>query len=412
MKNSFQLEKRASSSRGLYRAGLLSTSHGVIKTPAFIPVATNATVKALSPEEVKNTGAQAVLANTYHLYLEPGPDTVSRAGELGKFMNWNGPTMTDSGGFQVFSLGAAFGKRISKFGAKREVGKKKEASVDQIDEKIAGMLARIDEDGVTFRSHRDGSEHRFTPEHSIQIQHKLGADIIFAFDECPSPEAPYEYQKQAMERTHRWAKRSIAEHKRLGGGQLLFGIVQGGRFEDLRKESARIVHSMEIVQPNGSRGGFDGFGIGGSFNKEDVGEAVRWVNEELPEEKPRHLLGIGEPEDLIAAIENGCDTFDCVTPTRMGRNGTLYTKTGKINIANARFREDFSPIENDCGCYSCSNYTKAYLSHLFRAEEMFAATLASIHNVAFIVRLTNDARQAILDGKWEEFRKNFMKIKQ
>ena len=380
---SFKIEKKART--GLGRAGVITTPHGQIKTPAFVAVGTQATVKALSPEEVFNAGIQAVLANTYHLYLKPGTESVKEAGGIHKFMNWNGPILTDSGGFQVFSLGAAYGKSVSKIA-------KKNGIEDKTNEDIAGSLVKIDEEGVDFKSVVDGSNHRFTPEKSIQIQRDIGADIIFAFDECPSPEAPKKYQTEAMERTHRWAKRSIVEHKKaegeFGNNQALFGIVQGGRFEDLRKESARAIGKMD----------FDGFGIGGSFNKEDIGKAVRWVNEILPEEKPRHLLGIGEPGDLVEAIRNGCDTFDCVAPTRMARNGALHTKNGRINILNAKFKKDFGPIDTDCNCYTCKNYTKAYVAHLFRAEEMFAATLASIHNLAFVTKLVDEERRKILEG--------------
>lgn len=385
----FSFSIKAAGSRSLYRAGTIKTPHGDIATPAFIPVATKATAKALSPEQVKALGAQAVLANTYHLYLQPGAKTLADAGGLEKFMHWDGPTMTDSGGFQVFSLGAAFGKRLSKFGGKASTGAKTET------EEAVGRLAQVDEDGVTFRSHIDGSEHRFTPESSIQVQHNIGADIIFAFDECPSPEADKKYQQEAMDRTHRWAQRSLVEHKSLGGESSLFGIVQGGRFEDLRKVSAKAIGAMA----------FDGFGIGGSFEKEDMGNAVRWVNEILPSDKPRHLLGIGEPGDVLEAIENGCDTFDCVAPTRMGRTGTLYTKEGNVNIGNARFASDHSPLERDCDCYTCKNFTRAYLHHLFDAKEMFAATLASIHNLRFIVRLVDGAREAILKGDFEKYKK-------
>jgi queuine tRNA-ribosyltransferase len=261
-------------------------------------------------------------------------------------------------------------------------------------------LAKIDEDGVVFRSHIDGSEHRFTPEKSIQIQHNIGADMIFAFDECTSPQASFEYQKEAMDRTHRWAKRSLDEHKKLNKEDKisLLGIVQGGRFEDLRKESAEYISKLD----------FDGFGIGGSFNKEDMNTAVGWVNKILPEDKPRHLLGIGEPMDLFGGIENGVDLFDCVAPTRIARNGTLHTKNGKINILNAKFKEDFEPIENDCECYTCKNYTKSYLAHLFRAKEILVNTLATIHNLYFINKLVADIRQSIIDEKFEEFKKQFL----
>jgi queuine tRNA-ribosyltransferase len=390
----FEIDKRGP---GLARAGKIVTAHGVIETPAFIVVGTKATVKALTPEQVSAVGAQAVLANTYHLYLQPGPELVARAGGVGKFMNWSGPTFTDSGGFQVFSLGAAFGQKVSKLAPPSLKVREGGGGVGYEEER--SPLARIDDDGVTFRSHLDGSEHRFTPERSMQIQHALGADIIFAFDECTSPTASHDYQREAMDRTHAWAARSLAEHKKLGGGQALFGIVQGGRFQDLREESARIISQMELARTDGSRGGFDGFGVGGSFEKKDLDTAVGWVNRILPEEKPRHLLGIGEPEDLIAGVLNGVDTFDCVTPTRNARNGTLQTKHGKINILNAQFREDLAPIEEGCGCYTCERYTRAYLAHLFRAKEMLAATLASIHNLYFSVNLVKQLRQAILDGR-------------
>lgn len=425
----FKIEKKIPGRLG--RAGVITTPHGVIKTPAFVTVGTKATVKSLTPEMVNSLGAQVVLANTYHLYLQPGDELVKKAGGLHKFMNWSGPMMTDSGGFQVFSLGAAYGEGgISKF-VNSQTTQTTQSSPENPDfaksnfAKLA-KLAKIDEDGVTFRSHIDGSEHRFTPERSIQIQHNLGADIIFAFDECTSPLADYDYQKQAMERTHRWAERSLAEHKRLvdqpadnfrsftlkgsdadenssaGFAPSLFGIVQGGRFKDLREESARVIGSMD----------FNGFGIGGSFEKEDMGSAVGWVNALLPEDKPRHLLGIGEPEDIIEGVKNGADTFDCVTPTRMARNGTLLVKadppssamadfgaTKRLNILNAQYKEDLTSIEEGCGCYTCQNYTRAYLAHLFRAKEMLAATLASVHNLYYLINLTNEIREKIINGQ-------------
>lgn len=396
MKKTFTIEKEVEGC--LARAGVIHAPHGDIQTPAFIPVATKATVKSLSPEQVKALGAEAVLSNTYHLYLQPGHEVVKALGGLSRFMNWEGPTFTDSGGFQVFSLGAAFGKRQSKVGKNKEIVSRNQDKKENLEE-VVTRLAKVDDEGVTFRSHIDGSEHRFTPESSLEIQHALGADIIFAFDECPAPDASKEYQKEAMERTHRWATRSLDAHKKLGGDQLLFGIVQGGRYEDLRKESAKIIGSQH----------FDGFGIGGSFDKEDMGKAVRWVNEELPLDKPRHLLGIGDPKDLVEAVANGCDTFDCVAPTRQGRTGSLYTKAGRLNIRNAEFTRDFSPIEKGCDCYTCKNYTRAYLSHLFRAEEMFAATLASIHNLRFLVRLVEEMRVAILDGSFLSQKNDFLK---
>lgn len=385
----FEIEKKLNNRLG--RAGKITTPNGVIETPSFTVVGTKATVKSLTPEQVNTLGAQAVLGNTYHLYLQPGDEVVKEAGGIGKFMNWSGPTVTDSGGFQVFSLGAGFGTGENKFELKTDAKKKDNHA----------KLAKIDEEGVEFQSHIDGSKHYFTPEKSIEIQNNIGADIIFAFDECTSPTAEHEYQKEAMERTHRWAERSLAKHKELNKDdkQSLFGIVQGGRFEDLRKESAKVIGGMD----------FDGFGIGGSFSKEDLDEALAWVNKILPESKPRHLLGIGEPIDLFVGIENGVDMFDCVSPTRIARNGTLYTKNGRINIENAKFAKDFSKIEEDCECYTCQNYTKAYLTHLFRAKEMLASTLASIHNLYFIVNLVKNIRQSILDENFDEYKEEFLK---
>lgn len=416
----FKIEKKLKGSLG--RVGILETPHGIIDTPAFVAVGTKATVKSLSPEQVRDACTQVVLGNTYHLYLQPGDEIVRDAGGIGKFMNWSGPTMTDSGGFQVFSLGAAYGKDISK------VTKITDPSLmipERFDDSDAPRLAKIGQDGVSFKSHLDGSIHYITPEKSIQIQHNLGADIIFAFDECTSPAEDLKYQEEALERTHRWAERSLKEHKKLaqentlrhshsvlegqdqagssedssGYSPALFGIVQGGREENLRKKSAEFMKSLD----------FDGFGIGGSFAKEDMSTAVKWVNEILPEEKPRHLLGIGEPEDLFMGIENGVDLFDCVLPTRLGRNGTIYTKNGKIIITNAKFRNDFTPIEKDCECYSCKNYTRAYIAHLFHGKEMLAGTLASTHNLYFIVNLVKKIRQSILDDNFFEFKEEFLK---
>lgn len=380
--------------KGKARAGILHTPHGDIETPAFVAVGTKGTVKSLTPEMLEGLGSQIILSNTYHLYLQPGDEVVRDAGGLHRFANWDKPFMTDSGGFQVFSLGAAFGKQISKI-AKEEIVE--ESSAPSVyDEDIAtqhGQLAIVDEEGVTFTSHINGSLHRFTPERSIEIQHNLGADIIVAFDECTSATATKEYQIEAMHRTHRWAERSWKAHKQNTGASLkqgLFGVVQGGRYEDLRRESAKAIASMP----------FDGFAIGGSYVKEDLDTAVGWVCDELPEEFPRHLLGIGEPEDLISGIAKGVDLFDCVAPTRIGRNGALYVTKGegfgKINILNAKFVQDFGPIEEGCKCYTCTNYSRAYLSHLFRADEMLGATLASLHNIYFIVNLVKKEREKIL----------------
>lgn len=404
-KFNFKIEKRLADEKAgaLGRAGTINTSHGQIQTPSFVVVGTKATVKAMTPEMLESLGAQVVLANTYHLYLQPGSDLVAQAGGFSKFMNWAGPTMTDSGGFQVFSLGAAFGEHVSKVAKKGDEDKKK---VDDGGTGNEGKLAKIDEEGVTFKSHLDGSSHRFTPESSMKVQWDLGADMIFAFDECTSPQATHEYQKEAMNRTHRWAQRCLDAHEKLDpeNVQALFGVVQGGRHEDLRKESAEILGQMKTKAGNG----FDGFGIGGSFDKDDMGTAVAWVNESLPEDKPRHLLGIGDPIDILLGVENGCDLFDCVAPTRIARNGSLYTKNGNINITNSKYRTDFSPIETDCKCYTCKNYTKAYLAHLFHAKEILANTLASVHNVYFIVNFVHQIREAILDEKFEEFKQKFI----
>ncbi|HVY36115.1 MAG TPA: tRNA guanosine(34) transglycosylase Tgt [Candidatus Paceibacterota bacterium] len=375
------------------RAGTIATPHGEIQTPAFVVVGTKGTVKAITAEQIRNLKIQVVLGNTYHLYLEPGEDIVSRAGGIGSFMDWGGPTMTDSGGFQAFSLGVAFGSSVSKVATGEELLE---------DEIITSeRLAKVTEDGVEFKSHKDGSKHLFTPERSMEIQWKLGADIIFAFDECTSPTASYEYQQEALARTERWASRCLDRHNQLDTEhvQALFGVVQGGRFQDLREAAARTMATLP----------FDGYGIGGSFTKADIGTAVGWVNAILPQDKPRHLLGIGEPGDLFSAVEAGCDLFDCIAPTRLGRHGTLYTKNGTINITGAQYKQDFSPMDDGCTCYTCTHHTRAYLCHLFRAEEMLAATLASIHNLHFIVRLVERMREAIIDGTFAHFKESFLK---
>lgn len=409
----FTIEKKIPGALG--RAGVISTPHGDIQTPAFVPVATKGTLKAITPEQLAEIGAQVTLANTYHLYLQPGDELVQKAGGLQKFMHWDKPLMTDSGGFQVFSLGVAFGNEIKKIAGDvaPEIQLPDVSATTRDGREVSEHFkpAKIDENGVMFRSHIDGSAHYFTPQKSIEIQHNLGADIIFAFDECTAPTESDHYQARALDRTHRWAKESLEHHRALeekkaslsadapsAAPQALFGIVQGGRVEALRKESARAIGAMD----------FDGYGIGGSFQKADMSTAVQWVNEILPEEKPRHLLGIGEPEDLFMAVERGCDLFDCVAPTRMGRNGTVYTRAGKINLLNAKFREDFTPIDAECDCYACKHYTRAYLNHLFKADEILGCTLASIHNVRFIVRLVEDMRAAILAGNFSEYKEKFL----
>ncbi|HCC06051.1 TPA: tRNA guanosine(34) transglycosylase Tgt [Candidatus Nomurabacteria bacterium] len=417
MSFSFEIIKKSDEAK-LARAGIIHTPHGDIKTPAFITVGTKATVKSLTPEQVRDyVGAEAVLANTYHLYLQPGDEIVAKHGGFAKMMNWvhktNNeeritknvspmPTFSDSGGFQVFSLGQALGHGVSKIATSEEISKRESESNAR--EETHEKLAKIDDDGVTFKSVIDGSTHRFTPEISMNIQHNLGADIFFAFDECTSPLAPIAYQREAIARTHAWAKRSLDEHKRLGVSkatgemQALFGVVQGGAYEELRKESATVLGAMD----------FDGYGIGGSFTKEDMGTAVKWVNEILPEGKPRHLLGIGEPMDILMGIENGIDTFDCVAPTRIARNGAIYTKDGRINITNAIYKNDMSSMSDDESWYT-HQFTKSYLNHLFKADEMLAATLASIHNLKFLTTLCEEAREAIIAGNFLEFKEEFIK---
>lgn len=383
------------------RTGLITTPHGTIRTPAFIAVGTKATVKSLLPESVEQLGAQAVLANAYHLYLQPGPDIVDAIGGLGAFMNWPGPTFTDSGGFQVMSLGVGFKKVL----AMNTAGL-------QSDDVIApgkNRLATVDDDGVTFKSHLDGSMHRFSPEISMRIQHQLGADVIFAFDECTTLMNTRGYQERSVARTHAWAARCVAEHRRLTDEragkpyQALFGVVQGAQYEDLRRRATR-----DLLELGEAGGGFDGFGIGGALEKENLGTIVRWVCEELPEELPRHLLGISEPDDVFTAIENGADTFDCVSPSRVARNGSLYVQDGRINITNARFKRDFGPLDECCDCYTCAHYTRAYLHHLFRAKEMLSATLATIHNERFIVRLVDRIRASIQAGSFDDLRAEFL----
>ena len=390
------------------RTGTISTPHGQIQTPAFIAVGTKATVKAVLPETMQDLGAQAVLANAYHLFLQPGPDIVDEAGGVGAFMNWPGPTFTDSGGFQVLSLGQGFKKVLAM----------DTAGLENDDVIAAGKsrLAHVDDDGVTFISHLNGQRHRFTPERSIEIQHQLGADIIFAFDECTTLLNSRGYQEQAVRRTQDWAIRCLAEHGRQTLGrthrpyQALFGVVQGAQYEDLRRQAARDLAALAVTEEGESAGesgrawAFDGFGIGGALEKENLGTIVGWVCDELPVTKPRHLLGISEPDDLFTAIENGADTFDCVSPSRVARNAALYTRDGRFNVNTAANRRAFRPVDEECDCYTCAHYTRAYLHHLFKAKEMLASTLATIHNERFIVRLVDNIRASIEQGSFEEFR--------
>lgn len=386
----FTIEKKLEGT--LARVGVLETPHGAVHTPAFVPVGTLATVKSVTPDELRALGAEMVLANTYHLYLQPGDAIVAKAGGLSKYMGWEGPTMTDSGGFQVFSLGFGGGKH----GVTKVL--KEEKRKHENDTKTEhSRLVKIDDDGTTFTSHVDGTTHRFTPEKSIAIQEHIGADIIFAFDECTSPLAQRAYQEQALQRTHAWAKRSLAAHTRKD--QALFGIVQGGRHEDLRKESARFIAALE----------FDGFGIGGSFDKEDMQRMVGIVNEILPEQKPRHMLGIGEIEDMFEGIEHGIDLFDCVLPTRLARNGTILTRKGRYDITKQEHKDRFVPPEDRCGCWTCAHFTRAYLHHLFKAKELLGYRLATTHNLFFMVQLVRAIRTSILEGTFFGYKKRFLK---
>lgn len=391
-----QLDSHPTNKQPLGRVGVITTPHGEIKTPAFIPVGTKATVKSVLPESIKDLDAQAVLSNAYHLYLQPGSDVVDEAGGLGSFMNWPGPTFTDSGGFQVLSLGVGYKKVIAM-----------DSSTVQADDVMAtdkDRLAHVDDDGVTFKSHLDGSMHRFTPEVSMQVQHKIGADIIFAFDECTTLLNTRNYQEKSLDRTFAWAKRCISEHEKLTiershrPYQALFGVVQGAQYEDLRRKAAKDLASLD----------FDGFGIGGALDKNKLGTIVNWVNEELPVDKPRHLLGIGEPDDLFVGVENGADTFDCVAASRVARNNAVYGLDGRFNISVSAFKRDFSPIDESCGCYTCKNYTKAYLNHLIKGKEMLSSTLLTIHNEYFIVNLVAKMRQCIIDGNFFEFKEEFL----
>jgi queuine tRNA-ribosyltransferase len=388
----FDFEVTARLGDGLGRAGVIRTPHGDIRTPAFTPVGTKATVKAVLPETMRELGAQVILANAYHLYLQPGADIVDDAGGVASFMGWDGPTITDSGGFQVLSLGVGFKKILAM-----------DAKTVRSDEVIAvgkDRLAHVDDDGVTFKSHVDGSMHRFTPEVSMQVQHQLGADIMFAFDECTTLMNTRDYQVRSVARTQSWAERCVAEHARLTRErshrpyQALFGVVQGAQYEDLRRLSARGLSALEL----------DGFGIGGALEKDRLGTIVRWVCEELPEGKPRHLLGIGDPSDVFVAVESGADTFDCVAPSRNARNGTVYHPSRRFHLTNGRYRRDFSPIDDTCDCYTCTHHTRAYVHHLFKSKEMLAATLATIHNERYIVRLIDRIRESIIDGTFTELR--------
>ncbi|MBT3714282.1 MAG: tRNA guanosine(34) transglycosylase Tgt [Anaerolineae bacterium] len=345
--------------QGRARAGTFNTPHGALETPVFAPVGTQATVKTLTPAQVKDVGASLVLSNPYHLYLRPGDELVRDFGGLHNFMQWDGPMLTDSGGFQVFSLSGT---------------------------------RKVDEEGVTFRSHLDGSKHRFTPEKSIAIQENLGADIIMAFDECADPNDEA-YIKKAMDRTHRWAVRSVEAQTR--DDQALFGIVQGGVNLDLRLASAKFISALETP----------GIAIGGlsvGETKKQMHDVLDVVNPILPEDKPRYLMGVGTPEDLIEGVRRGVDIFDCVLPTRLARHNAAFSPDGRLNLKNASFKHDERPVDENCTCYTCQNFTRAYIRHLVAAKELLAGVLLSIHNLHALIHLVKDMRIAVLEGTFEE----------
>ncbi len=387
------------------RRGRINTSHGSIETPAFFPVGTQATVKTLSQQELWDMGARLILGNTYHLYMRPGADTIAAAGGLHQFQSWPGALFTDSGGFQVFSLG--LGKAARQQGSKAardsSLALQSQTRNSKLETRNSPLLARIDDDGVTFHSHLDGSIHRFTPEISLATQHKIGADIILSFDECAPHPATHEYTQEAMQRTHAWAKRGLDYHQQHGQShQHLFGITQGGVYQDLRQQSAKYIDTLD----------FDGYCVGGvsvGESKDQMRQAVEWSTPHLNPAKPRHLLGVGDIDDIFMGVERGIDTFDCVTPTRWARNGTLivHPQTAKAEgsanpyrliITNGKYRQDFSPPDPTCRCWVCTTYTRAYLNHLCRAGEILGARLASYHNVYTMLGLMQKVRTALEDG--------------
>ncbi|MFC1963099.1 tRNA guanosine(34) transglycosylase Tgt [Chloroflexota bacterium] len=360
----FQLEKTCPQTRA--RAGKLSTAHGSVLTPVFLPVGSQGTVKALTPDELKDLGAGMVLANTYHLYLRPGVEIISKLGGLHRFMSWDRPLLTDSGGFQVFSL---------------------------------GHLRKVSDKGVLFRSHIDGSEHLLTPELAVEIQEQLGADIIMPLDECPPYSEDFDLIRRAMQRSHLWAERCKDTHRL--DGHALFGIVHGGTSAELRRESVAFLTSLD----------FPGYAIGGlslGEPKETMHSILDGIIPLLPKNRPRYLMGVGSPEDLVECIAQGVDMFDSALPTRVARNGSFFTRNRRHNIGNSQFRAVEDPLDLDCDCYTCSNFSTAYIYHLFKCQELLAYRLATIHNLRFLMRLMDEIRQAILDDTFAQFRKGFL----
>jgi queuine tRNA-ribosyltransferase len=382
------------------RSGVIKTPNGEIETPAFIVGGTQATVKTLTPEQVSQLGGQSILVNAYHLMLRPGIDVVAGAGGIHKFMNWSKPVFSDSGGFQVFSLGMAYKKGIDAVSHST-----KGDTAQAVHSK--SQLTKVTDEGVYFRSHLDGGKLFMTPENSMEIQHSIGADIHMCFDELTSPLAERDYIEKAMDRTHVWAERCLVRHNQLNDThivenkplQALYGVVQGARDEELRKKSAIFFAEHD----------FDGYGIGGVFEPEEIATTVRWVCEILPEKKPRHLLGMGaQPADLFLGVEYGIDTFDCVAPTRQARNGALFTYDGRLNIKNSKYKNDFEPIDKECDCYTCKNYSRAYIHHLMKANEVFGLTLASIHNEYFVVKTVDNIRDSIKTSSFFDYKMAFL----
>jgi len=373
----FKVLKRSERSRA--RLGVITTPHGEIETPAFIPVATRATVRTLDSDEVAETGAQALICNTYHLHLAPGEELVQKHGGIHGFMKWDRPLMTDSGGFQVYSLG---------FGMDHQMGKiLKEPTEKMLEEGASPVNVKITEEGVHFRSPIDGTQLYLDPKVSIGIQERLGADIMFAFDECPSPLADEAYMRRSMEKTHRWAQECIDAKKT---DQALYGIVQGGGFKELRAESARTIGAMD----------FQGFGVGGEFgyDKPTMRDVVGAVTDILPTEKPRHLLGVGHPEDFTYIAESGCDTFDCIAPTHYARRGMLFTASGRVDLRKPSTMQEEGALDPACSCAVCANYSRAYVSHLLRAKELSGMKLATYHNLYHLNELAKKVRESIASG--------------
>jgi queuine tRNA-ribosyltransferase/7-cyano-7-deazaguanine tRNA-ribosyltransferase len=389
MKPSFEIIKKDKKTKA--RVGIIKTPHGEIETPIFIPVGTQASVKSIDPRQLREMGAQVILANTYHLHLRPGEDVIKKFGGLAKFMSWNGPMMTDSGGFQVFSLGIAMEHGVGKL-LREEEGEARP------------RLNKITEEGVYFQSHIDGSKQFFSPEVSIEVQEKLGADLIIAFDDLESPKHSYEETKKSLELTERWLIRSKKAHK--NKSQLLYGVTHGGIFEDLRIRSAKFNDEH-----------FDAIALGGAHkNKQNMHEIVQWTINNISEEKPRHMLGIGEVDDLFELIERGIDTFDCVIPTRIGRTGFFFISPPlgsvhnrfRTDIDKPQFAKDQKPLDPNCSCYACQNFTRGYIHHLFRSRELLSYTLLSLHNVHFLVNLTKQIRQSILDDNFQTLKKSWL----